>query len=82
MFYVYFVISSIDNSVYVGFTHDLITRIKQHNQGKTKSLKSKIPIKLIYYEAYLTKTLARKREIYIKKNQKAKEEVLKRLISK
>jgi len=68
-----------DSAVYVGFTADLVGRIKQHNQGKTKSLKHKIPLKLIYFEAYLDKKIARKREIQLKKSWNEKENILKRL---
>ena len=79
MYFVYFVRSQQDDSVYVGYTDDLDKRLKQHNQGKTRSLKCKLPVRLIYCEAYLSKTVARKREIQFKKNWSEKEKVLKRI---
>jgi len=79
MYYVYLIKSKIDSSVYIGFTGDLKRRIKDHNLGKTKSIKHKRPYILIYYEAYPNETMARKREIRLKKNSWAKEQLLKRL---
>ena len=63
MFYVYVTQSQKDKGLYIGFTSDLKKRMKEHNTGKTKSIKHRIPFKLVYYEAYLNKTDARKREI-------------------
>ncbi len=82
MHYVYFAKSQQDNSVYVGLTENVKARIRQHNLGKTKSLKSKLPVILIYFEAYFDKTIARKREIRLKKSWKTKEEILIRLGNK
>ncbi len=79
MFYTYIVLSLKDNTTYIGSTSDLIKRMHDHNAGKTKSIKHKLPVKLIYYEAYLRKTLARKREIELKNNSLKKRELLKRL---
>ena len=80
MYYVYVLQSAKDGTTYIGSTEDLRARIKEHNAGKTKSLKHKIPVKLIFYEAYLTKTLARKREIELKTNSSKKEELFRRII--
>ncbi len=80
MYYVYLIISLKDNTTYIGYTSNLIKRLKEHNQGKTKSIKHKTPFKLIYYEAYINKTIARKREIELKKNSFKKETLLKRIL--
>ena len=79
MFYAYIIQSVKDNTTYIGSTEDLRRRIIEHNQGKTKSIKHKLPFRLVYYEAYLTKTQARKREIELKKNSKKKEELYNRI---
>jgi len=79
MFFVYVLKSLKDNTTYIGSCEDLERRLKEHNQGKTKSIKHKIPLELVYYEAYLTKTLARKREIELKKNSAAKEQLFRRI---
>ena len=79
MWLVYLIQSKLDNSFYVGFTEHLRKRIIEHNQGKTKSIKHKAPFRLIYFETYSNKTLARKREIELKKNSFKKKELLERL---
>ena len=79
MFYVYMLKSVKDKTTYIGCTGDLRKRFEEHNQGKTRSLKSKLPLQLVYYEAYLDKGVARKREIELKKNSFRKKELFKRL---
>ena len=66
MYYVYVLQSSKDGNLYVGFTKDLKNRVKQHNGGWVDSTKSRIPLKLIYYEGCLNKEDALKREKYLK----------------
>ena len=79
MWFVYLIQSKQDSSVYIGYTEHLKQRINEHNQGKTKSIKHKTPFKLIYFETYCNKRLARKREIELKKNSFKKKELLTRL---
>jgi len=79
MFFVYVLQSQKDWTTYIGSTKELEKRLKDHNQGKTKSIKHKIPLSMVYYEAYLTKRMARKREIELKKNSSAKEILFKRI---
>ena len=52
--------------MYVGRTEDLRRRIKEHGLGKVKSTKKLIPFLLIFYEAFLSKTDAIRREKYLK----------------
>ena len=78
-YYVYLIQSIKDSTYYIGYSDNLNQRLKEHNQGKTKSIKHKVPFKLIYFEGYLNKTTARKREIRLKKNSFEKEKLLKRL---
>jgi len=66
MFYVYILKSQKDNKLYVGYTKDLKERIKWHLEGKSQSTKWRLPIELIYYEAYKDKSDAIKREIFLK----------------
>ena len=63
---IYAIMSSFDNRIYVGFTADLENRIKEHNQGKTKSTKGFRPWSLLYTEKVITRDDARKREKYFK----------------
>ncbi len=79
MFYVYVLRSQSDGTTYIGSTEFLERRIKEHNQGKTKSIKHKLPVDLVYYEAYSIKLLARKREFELKNNSFAKEQLFKRI---
>ena len=67
MYYVY-VLQSIRkrNWLYKGSTSDLRKRLKEHNSGKNFSTSPYMPLKLIYYEAYLLKSDAEAREKYLK----------------
>ena len=79
MYFVYVVQSDKDGTTYIGSTKNLEKRINEHNQAKTKSIKHILPVSLVYYEAYLTKTQALKREIELKKSSYAKEQLFKRI---
>lgn len=66
MHYVY-ILRCADDSLYTGYTIDIIRRIEQHNNKKgAKCLMGKLPAKLIYKEEYKTKSEALKRENIIK----------------
>ncbi len=66
MFYVYVLQSEKTGKLYKGFTEDLKRRFKEHNQGEEKSTKAGAPWKLIYYEAFINKTDARREELFLK----------------
>lgn len=66
MFYVYILVSQRDSKLYIGFSKNLKRRIEAHNNGLNKSTKSRLPLKLIYYEAYLAEHDARNRERFLK----------------
>lgn len=66
MYYVYVLKSKIDGSLYYGHSSNLKQRIKEHNSGRTKSLKYKIPLVLIYYEKVDNLEQALKKERYFK----------------
>lgn len=51
MFYVYVILSGKDDKLYVGHTNNLAKRLIEHNSGLVKSTKSRVPFKLVYYEA-------------------------------
>ena len=80
--YVYVIESAKDHTRYVGYTSDIEKRIQEHNQGKTRSIKHKLPFKLVYLEEFDNKTEARKREIRIKKNNWEREQLYKKIDSK
>ncbi len=79
MYFVYVLKSIKDESTYVGFTSNLEKRLVAHNSGKTQSIKSKIPFKLIYYEAYLDKNLAIRREKHLKNSRFEKTKLFERI---
>ena len=66
MYYTYVLISQKDEELYIGWTDDLKERIKRHNKGLVKSTKNRLPVKVVYYEACLTKENAIKREKQLK----------------
>lgn len=66
MYYVYILLSEKDGQLYIGSTRDLKMRIKYHFAGKVPSTKCRLPLKLIFYEAYLDKNDAARREKYFK----------------
>lgn len=65
-YYVYVLQSNKDGNLYIGFTPDLRSRFKKHQEGKVKSTKHRRPLELIYYEAYKDKDIAQKRERQLK----------------
>jgi len=66
MFYVYVLKSKKDSGLYIGYTEDLYRRFIEHNSGKNQSTKSRSPFELLYYEAYKSKSDAKKRERMLK----------------
>ena len=79
MFFVYVLESLKDKTTYIGFTEDVEKRLAQHNAGQTRSLKNKIPLKLVYVEEYQSKTDARKRELKLKNNSWEKDQLYKKI---
>ncbi|MBU2109576.1 GIY-YIG nuclease family protein [Patescibacteria group bacterium] len=69
MFYNYVLQSVKNDNLYIGYTSNLKKRLKEHNQGLSKSTKPYMPWKLIYYEACLNEKDAKRREQYLKKTQ-------------
>jgi len=82
MFYSYILKSKKDNNLYIGSTNNLRKRLKEHNDGKVLSTKSRIPIELVYYEAYKSERDARKRESNLKLRSKAFAQLKKRIEKK
>lgn len=66
MYYVYILQSQKDKGFYIGYTYNLKKRFQEHNSGKSKSTKPRIPFILIYYEAYLDRRDAMGREEFLK----------------
>lgn len=76
MNYVY-VIRCKDNTLYTGWTNDLEKRFKAHCCGKgAKYTRGRGPLELVYYETYVEKKAAMKREYALKKLTKEEKEKL------
>ncbi|OGY55949.1 MAG: hypothetical protein A2912_03115 [Candidatus Buchananbacteria bacterium RIFCSPLOWO2_01_FULL_40_23b] len=69
MYYVYFLKSKVKSKIYVGCTADLKKRFTKHNHGKVQLTKAFAPWNIVYYEAHLSKTLARITELFYKSSQ-------------
>lgn len=75
--YYSYILRCADGTLYTGYTDDLEKRIATHNEGKgAKYTKSRLPVKLAYYEIFDSKEEAMSREWHIKhdftKSQKEK----------
>ena len=67
MYYVY-ILKCRDNTLYTGYTNDLVKRIITPNNGKgAKYTRGRIPVVLVYSQEYSDKIEAQRRERSIKK---------------
>jgi len=66
MFTVYILRSQKDGQLYTGFSPNLKSRLSKHRTGKVQATKARLPIDLLYYEAYVNEQDARNREKYFK----------------
>ena len=63
-----YIVKCSDETFYTGWTNDLKKRIEMHNSGKgAKYTKARLPVELVYYEAFDTKEEAMSREWHIKR---------------
>ena len=73
MQYVYVLYSKRDRKFYVGSTADLRRRMAEHTCGNVPSTKSRRPLVLVCYEAYVESSDALRRERYLKSSDGRKE---------
>ena len=66
MYYVYVLKSCKDKLFYIGFTANIQDRINCHDKGVVPATKYRRPLKLIFYEAFISKKDAKRRENYLK----------------
>lgn len=63
-----YIVKCSDESLYTGITTDIKSRIERHNQGKgAKSVRGKLPVRLVHIERFEDRGSALKREVSIKK---------------
>ncbi|MBQ7895991.1 MAG: GIY-YIG nuclease family protein [Oscillospiraceae bacterium] len=56
-----------DKTLYSGWTNDLEKRLKAHNAGKGgKYTRSRLPVELVYFEEFESKSQAMQREYQFK----------------
>ena len=55
-----------DGRYYYGSTNNLFQRLARHRRGQVKSTKWRLPVKLVYVEAFATLEEARQRELSFK----------------
>ena len=79
MFYVYVLKSQKCDELYIGSTNDLKRRLVEHNKGKSSSTAPKRPYTLLYYEAYVAESDARRRESMLKLRGQARKQLIGRL---
>ena len=65
MWYVY-ILKCIDNSYYTGCTNNQKNRLERHNKGEVHFTKSRLPVELITYIAFINKYKAFEFEKYLK----------------
>jgi putative endonuclease len=67
MYYVYVLKSIRHNRLYFGVTNDVKRRLSEHNDGMSISTRPYRPYALVYFEAYLARSDAERREQRIKR---------------
>jgi len=80
MFYVYILRSKFNGKFYIGSCEDLEERIKRHNSGRCRYSRRYLPWELVYFEEYVSRGEAVRRERYLKKlrNRRALERIIAR----
>ncbi|MEC7911337.1 MAG: GIY-YIG nuclease family protein [Pseudomonadota bacterium] len=68
MSWIVYILKCSDESLYTGITNNLEKRLQLHASGKgSKYTRGRGPLKLVHQERFKTRSLASKRELFIKK---------------
>lgn len=71
MWHVY-IVQCVDQSLYTGVAKDVPTRVEQHNAGRgAKYTRGRRPVKLVYIESVDDRSAALRREMAIKRMERA-----------
>ena len=63
-----YIVECRDGTLYTGWTTDVEARVRTHNSGSgAKYTRSRLPVKLVYFEEAENKSAALRREAAIKK---------------
>lgn len=76
MAYFIYILECKDGSYYTGMTWNITKRVHDHSKGLALATKSKLPIKLVYWEKLENRFQAAKREKEIKGWSRAKKKNL------
>ena len=69
MYYIYVLYSKKDKKLYIGYSADLRTRVTKHLKGQVSITKNRLPLVLVYYEAFINEKAARDQELFYKTGQ-------------
>ncbi len=77
IYYVYLIVTKRKNKLisYVGYTSNLVARLKLHNDGRGAKFTKGNFWKVIYKKKYKSKSLAMKNEYILKKNYKLRNKI-------
>ena len=68
-----------DHELYIGSTNNIVKRLKEHNLGSVASTSRRKPLKLVYFEGYISEKEARHREQNLKLRARALRQLLNRI---
>lgn len=72
-----YIVRCADNTLYTGWTNDIVKRLFAHNHGRgAKYTRTRTPVALVYLECFDDKKEAMRREYFLKQLTKAKKEAL------
>lgn len=72
-----YILRCADGTFYTGWTNDLAHRLQTHNAGcGGKYTRSRLPVELVYYEIFETRSEAMKREAAIKRLSRKEKNIL------
>lgn len=71
-----YILKCSDNTLYTGWTKDIMKRLKSHSSGKgAKYTRVRLPVEIVYFEVFDTSKEAMQREYYIKKHLSREEKI-------
>ena len=82
-YYVYLIVTKRNNKLfsYVGYSNNVVKRIKLHNSGKGAKFTKGNYWKLVYKKRYENKSIAMKEEYILKKNYKLRKVIKQKFIN-
>ena len=82
-YYVYLIVTKKKNKLfsYVGYSNNVVKRVKLHNSGKGAKFTKSNYCKLIYKKRYNNKSIAMKQEYILKKNYKLRKVIKEKYIN-